>query len=87
MIDFIWVFFWGSKWAKITHDYERSIHGLVIIFSWIAICLKVFIFFIKIFNILAVGLIEWSTISKSFGDNLTEKLNQNNNFVRQKDEI
>jgi hypothetical protein len=44
LIDFIWCFFWGSRWGTKT-DYESTIHSMVIFFSWIGILVKVYIYF------------------------------------------
>jgi hypothetical protein len=41
LIDFIWVFFWGSRWGD-KNDNEAFVHSFVIFFSWIGILLKVF---------------------------------------------
>jgi len=40
LIDFIWVFFWGSRWGE-KDDNEAFVHSFVIFFSWIGILLKV----------------------------------------------
>jgi hypothetical protein len=41
VIDFSWTIFWSGKWGHIKHDFEKSIHILVVLMSWVAIILKV----------------------------------------------
>ncbi len=40
LIDFAYVFYWGSRWGG-KSDNEAFVHSLVIVFSWLAILLKV----------------------------------------------
>lgn len=68
-VDLFWTLFWSGKWSHIK-DFERTIHVIVIITSWIAIGLKGFIVF-------AIGLIEWSSIKSSLPQKLQEKLTGN----------
>jgi len=70
IVDLFWTMFWSGKWSHIK-DFERTIHVIVIITSWVAIGLKGFIVF-------AIGLIEWSTIKSSLPQKLQEKLTGNN---------
>jgi len=70
LIDLFWTMFWSGKWSHIK-DFERTIHVIVIITSWVAIGLKGFIIF-------AIGLIEWSSIKSSLPKKLQEKLTGNN---------
>jgi len=66
LIDLFWTLFWSGKWSHIK-DFERTIHVIVIITSWVAIGLKGFIIF-------CVGLIEWSSIKSSLPTKLQERL-------------
>ena len=70
LIDLFWTMFWSGKWSHI-RDFERTIHVIVIITSWVAIGVKGFIIF-------AIGLIEWSSIKSSLPVKLQEKLTGNN---------
>ncbi len=78
IIDLIWTLFWSGKWGHIIHDFERTIHILVIIVSWIGIGIKIFI-------LISIGLVEWSSIKSSLPSKLQEKLNTK--YAEQKDEI
>jgi hypothetical protein len=64
------------------HDFEKSIHLLVLFISWINIIIKIFI-------VSSIGLIEWSNIKsgllKKLQENLTKKAI--GNYEPQKDEI
>lgn len=40
-IDFIWCFYWGSRWGSLKSDNEGVVHTIVLFTSWIAIGLKV----------------------------------------------
>ncbi len=70
LIDLFWTMFWSGKWSHI-RDFERTIHVIVIITSWVAIGVKGFIIF-------AIGLIEWSSIKSSLPIKLQEKLTGSN---------
>lgn len=70
LVDLFWTLFWSGKWSHIK-DFERTIHVIVIITSWVAIGFKGFLIF-------AIGLIDWSLIRASLPKKLQEKLNQGN---------
>ena len=76
LIDLFWTLFWSGKWSHIK-DFERTIHVIVIISSWVAIGLKGFVIF-------AIGLIEWSSIKSSLPAKLQEKL-AGDNYQAQND--
>ena len=78
LIDFIWVFFWNSKWGLLVENHEKTIQNIVIILSWIGI-------FVKIFCILAIGLIETSIIMSSLPKVFSDRLNIEN-YQEHKDE-
>ena len=78
LIDVLWTLFWSGKWSHI-EDFERFIHFIVILLSWIGIGLKVFIVFF-------IGLIEWSSIKSSLPKTIQEKLH-GSKYAEQKDEI
>jgi hypothetical protein len=61
LIDFIWTIFWGAKWNMLKVDYEGTIHGMVIFFSWIAIILKVNYSYINI-NIINIRLLSYYSL-------------------------
>lgn len=69
LIDLFWTLFWSGKWSHIK-DFERTIHVIVIITSWVAIGVKGFLIF-------AIGLIEWASIKSSLPAKLQEKLTGN----------
>lgn len=77
IIDFVWVFWWGSLWSSIQHDEEETIHFLVILFSWISIG-------VKIVSLIMVGLGEWAGIKSALPAKMQEKLNAN--YQEQKDD-
>ena len=77
LIDLFWTLFWSGKWSHIK-DFERTIHVIVIISSWVAIGLKGFVIF-------AIGLIEWSSIKSSLPQKLQEKL-AGGNYEAQNDQ-
>lgn len=79
LIDIVWALFWGNRWGG-KNDYESTIHGLVLFFSWIAILLKVI-------TLVAVGVIEWGSIKSSLPAKLQERLNAGGNYQEQRDEI
>ncbi len=78
LIDFIWVFFWRSKWNLIVENHEKTIQNSVIIFSWIGIVLK-------IVSLFAIGFLERVTIIGSLPKILKERLN-GSNYEEHKDE-
>ena len=80
IIDFVWTLFWSGKWSHISHDFERSIHIIVIFTSWIGILLKIFV-------LSSIALVEWSNIKSSLPTKLQEKLTNNSGFVAQQDEV
>ena len=67
-IDFVWIFYWGSLWGNLKHDDEATVHFLVILFSWIAIG-------VKIASTIMVGIGEWANIKSSLPSKLQEQLN------------
>ena len=75
-VDFIWIFYWQSLWGGLAHDDESTIHHLVILFSWIALG-------IKIAATLMVGIGEWASIKSSLPEKFQERLN---NYKEQQDE-
>lgn len=78
LIDLFWTIFWSGKWSHIK-DFERTIHVIVIITSWVSIGIKGFIIF-------AIGLIEWSSIKSSLPAKLQEKLT-GSNYQPQNDQV
>lgn len=78
LIDFIWVFFWSSKWGLLVENHEKTIQNIVIIFSWIGIALK-------IISLLAIGVLETSSIMGSLPKAFQEKLSASN-YQEQRDE-
>ena len=78
IIDFIWVFFWGSKWGLLVENHEKTIQTIVLAFSWIGIV-------IKIVCLLAIGFLETSNIMGSLPKAMKEKL-AGTNYEEQKDE-
>ena len=78
IIDFIWVFFWNSKWGLLVENHEKTIQNLVIIFSWIGILIKIVCLF-------AIGFLETSSIFSSLPKVLKEKLS-GSNYVEHRDE-
>ena len=40
LIDVIWTIFWSGRWSHIK-DFEKTIHVIVVLSSWIAIGIKV----------------------------------------------
>ena len=75
LIDVFWTLFWSGKWSHIK-DFEKTIHVIVIITSWVAIGIKGFIIF-------AIGLVEWSSIKSSLPEKLQERLT--GNYKQQQD--
>lgn len=70
VVDFVWIFYWGSLWSGLQHDEESTIHFLVILFSWISIG-------VKISSTIMIGVGEWATIKSSLPTKLQETLNSN----------
>lgn len=66
LIDLFWTLFWSGKWEHIK-DFEKTIHVIVIITSWVSIGVKGFIIF-------AIGLVEFSTLRSNLPKSLQEKL-------------
>lgn len=77
VVDVFWTLFWSGKWSHIK-DFEKFIHVLVIILSWVGIGVKGFIIF-------AIGLIEWSSIKSSLPKTVQEKLT--GMYKEQKDDV
>ena len=75
LIDVFWTLFWSGKWSHIK-DFEKTIHVIVIITSWVAIGIKGFIIF-------AIGLVEWSSIKSSLPEKLQGRLT--GNYKQQQD--
>ena len=73
IVDFIWCFFWGSKWGSLKTDAESGIHTTVLVLSWIGIV-------VKIIALGMIGVLDWNNIKASLPKNLEEKLNQNHGF-------
>ena len=69
LIDFIWCFYWGSKWGSLKNDAESGIHTTVLVLSWIGIV-------VKVVALGMIGILDWSNIKASLPKNLAEKLNQ-----------
>ena len=69
LIDFIWCFYWGSKWGSLEKDSESGIHTLVLILSWIGIVVKIVV-------IIMIGVIEWESIRRAMPKSLQQKLNK-----------
>lgn len=78
LIDFIWVFFWNSKWKLLVDNHEKTIQSIVIILSWIGIVLK-------ILTIVAIGFLETSSIMSSLPKVFKERLT-GENYQEQRDE-
>ena len=76
LIDIFWTLFWSGKWSHIK-DFEKFIHIVIIILSWVGIGVKGFIIF-------AIGLIEWAGIKSTLPKNVQEKLT--GNYKEQNDE-
>ena len=69
IIDLSWTLFWSGKWSHIK-DFERTIHVIVILTSWIGIVLKGFVIF-------TIGLIEYANIKSALPKGIQEKLTGN----------
>ena len=80
LIDFFWCFFWGAKWGNLMNDPEGGIHKMVIFLSWIGILLKIVALFM-------IGVLDWQSIKSAVPAKLQEKLNNNEGFMPQQDEI
>ena len=78
LIDFIWVFFWNSKWGLLVENHEKTIQNIVLICSWIGI-------FIKIICLIAIGFLETANILGGLPKVMKEKL-VGSNYQEQKDE-
>lgn len=77
LIDIFWVLYWSSKWNNIK-DFERTIHTIVVLTSWIGIGVKGFIIF-------SYGLVEWASIKSSLPKKFQEKLAQSQGYQEQND--
>ena len=66
LIDLAWLFIWPGRWSSYT-DYEKNVHFIVTLSSWIILGLKLFITF-------SIGLIKWSSIRSSLPKAIQEKL-------------
>lgn len=77
LIDVFWTLFWSGKWSHIK-DFEKTIHVIVIITSWVAIGIKGFVIF-------AIGLVEWSSIKASLPEKLQERLTGMNYKAQEND--
>jgi hypothetical protein len=78
LFDLIWTLYWGYKWSTIPIDLEKTIHVLVLILSWVAIGYKIFV-------LICIGLLDWSSIKSGLPKQLREKFNSN--YVEQRDEV
>jgi hypothetical protein len=79
LIDITWTLFWGGRWSHLQQDFEKTIHIIVILSSWAGI-------FLKIFVLLSIGLVEWSSIKSSLPAKLQEKLT-GGKYSAQQDEV
>lgn len=70
ILDVFWTLYWRGKWSGVAADFERNIHFLVLLGSWIGIGIKGFLIF-------AIGLVEWSSIKSTLPISLREKLEGN----------
>ena len=67
-IDIFWCFYWNGKWNNLKIDTEGTIHGMVILTSWIGILLKIIL-------IIMVAILESTIIKTILPKKLQEKLN------------
>ena len=80
IIDVFWCLFWGTKWHNLQNDPESGVHKMVLILSWIAILLK-------IVALIMIGVLDWPNIKNAVPDKLKEKLNMNDGYAKQEDDL